>query len=208
MSEDLKPCPFCGSQGHLEEIEPEFTATKTTMFAAACSNEGCGAWILAHKFDRRTDAIKAWNTRAALSDGGSEVGRLITAFKDCPKFCAYHDLDNEFDYEGYEKDISAWGFKTREVIKNIKTPPEPAQGDCNCTKCKPTEIYGERERYWGPCFKQALTQAQAVDVEALKQILYEDCADDGLPTTVTGERLRKHLVSQGYLHPTEQPKED
>lgn len=61
MSE-LKPCPFCGGEGDVEQVK---SLINTASYQAACSNEDCCAYqFLMHNYPTKRQAIKAWNTRA------------------------------------------------------------------------------------------------------------------------------------------------
>lgn len=55
MREELKPCPFCGSEARFE-VDGE-------RGWICCSNEDCTAWDT-EIFSTTDEAIKAWNTRA------------------------------------------------------------------------------------------------------------------------------------------------
>ena len=57
--DDLKPCPFCGS-----DPMPEFYSSEGgTGYAIHCQAEACPAWPSAHG-ENEEEAIAAWNTRA------------------------------------------------------------------------------------------------------------------------------------------------
>jgi len=74
----LKLCPFCGSAPEFDEIyiEPDMEA-RAVQHAIGCSNSECIIYCLTDKFDRRSDAAKAWNTRAALSAPRDDVAEQI-----------------------------------------------------------------------------------------------------------------------------------
>ena len=58
MSE-LKPCPFCGSKGVLNQKECVGT------WIVECSNQTCFAsYMIGWDYDSPLEAVKAWNTRA------------------------------------------------------------------------------------------------------------------------------------------------
>jgi Lar family restriction alleviation protein len=53
MSEDIKPCPFCGSEENLEK--------DGTFYEIVCSNYECGAEI--NSFKNKEHTIEVWNHR-------------------------------------------------------------------------------------------------------------------------------------------------
>lgn len=59
MSEELKPCPFCGS-------EADFITKGRSWWAVECLNErNCGIFLpVDSAYTSKDYAIKAWNTRA------------------------------------------------------------------------------------------------------------------------------------------------
>lgn len=60
MSEELKPCPFCGGQAELIETMGSQAAAFSPYFRVTCTD--CG--IHQDQWDERKLAISAWNTRA------------------------------------------------------------------------------------------------------------------------------------------------
>ncbi len=69
MSEELKPCPFCGGTGRVEESQAGFG----DYFMADCSE--CEA-ILARNHNNKADAIAAWNTSTPSVEGLVEALEL------------------------------------------------------------------------------------------------------------------------------------
>lgn len=66
LCQELKPCPFCGSEAALWEF-PQATHTyinpkKTTYYKAKCMNPDCNVWH--PSWDDPQVAIDRWNTRA------------------------------------------------------------------------------------------------------------------------------------------------
>ncbi len=56
MSEELKPCPFCG--------KPAYMADHDCGWMVECINEKCHIQPMTRDaFHREAEAIKAWNTR-------------------------------------------------------------------------------------------------------------------------------------------------
>lgn len=69
MSEELKPCPFCG--GAARFIRPSIGVKDTSMYdtwTAVQCNE-CGALVgdAGRRFRNREDATKVWNKRPGHS---------------------------------------------------------------------------------------------------------------------------------------------
>jgi Lar family restriction alleviation protein len=54
--EELKPCPFCGSEASL------FSGTEDHY--VLCRNTDCAAALVARSFSSEGEAISAWNRRA------------------------------------------------------------------------------------------------------------------------------------------------
>ena len=71
MTEELKPCPFCGSD-KLLICETTFDANVEGLaYAVSCRVREChgGIWALGSGcFETAEEAIAAWNTRAALGE--------------------------------------------------------------------------------------------------------------------------------------------
>jgi hypothetical protein len=64
----LELCPFCGSDAIIEEVG--VGATDYVRFTVGCNSQHeahCMGYQSLTTFDRRSDAIAAWNTRAASS---------------------------------------------------------------------------------------------------------------------------------------------
>lgn len=62
---ELRPCPFCG-------VRPEcahdyFNGRGDCVYAVACSNMECPMEVIADGNGTKEDAIRIWNTRAALT---------------------------------------------------------------------------------------------------------------------------------------------
>ena len=63
MSEQLKPCPFCGSMAYIERIHGK--RNKDFPYRVKCTNANCGCRTT--RWSGVSGAIKAWNRRE--SDG-------------------------------------------------------------------------------------------------------------------------------------------
>ena len=66
MTEELKPCPFCG-----EEVE--WREDKEDIYCPACE----GAWRSIHWLENST--IHTWNRRSENDEKSEETARLIAA---------------------------------------------------------------------------------------------------------------------------------
>lgn len=65
-TDELKPCPFCGSEAKLWEypqaLHTHINPKKTTYYKAKCMNPDCNVWH--PSWDDQQVAIDRWNTRA------------------------------------------------------------------------------------------------------------------------------------------------
>ena len=63
MSEELKPCPFCGSPATYTDGED---AAQNEIFVIGCKQKGCVAYMrdIGNYFYTLENAIHAWNRRA------------------------------------------------------------------------------------------------------------------------------------------------
>ena len=99
MTDELKPCPFCGSEGKLKVADG--ILDDYTMFYCYCPNGKCIAggtdW-----FRSREEAIEAWNTRAERTVSKEE---LESTWR-CPS-CG-HSFDSN---EGWGKYTACCGAK-------------------------------------------------------------------------------------------------
>lgn len=68
MSEELKPCPFCGGSSSADQFESAGGQGRM-IWIVGCENPDCEVTFQCHA--RKVDAIKAWNTRhdRAVIDG-------------------------------------------------------------------------------------------------------------------------------------------
>lgn len=117
MSDELKPCPFCGSESaphvtdcietmvchNIAECEDE------TLFWVTCSvlRGGCGAE--AGYVRNRADAVAAWNSRAAVTDEQFSLavrdGRVWQKVRTCHmSMCDEDDDDLPAYYRSYKCD--------------------------------------------------------------------------------------------------------
>jgi hypothetical protein len=63
MSEELKPCPFCGSKAFVKYEEGS-----ALLVGIYCENTNCGIQPFTSLFDDLDETIKAWNTRQQVSE--------------------------------------------------------------------------------------------------------------------------------------------
>ena len=64
MSEELKPCSFCGGEVCILELEEINEESRRIKFRVACKNCLCPKNL----YDTKAEAINAWNTRAELQN--------------------------------------------------------------------------------------------------------------------------------------------
>lgn len=60
MSEELKPCPFCGGEAHIKEV----VSACEKLYTVGCPDSECmgyETWLLKPTVD---EAVAAWNRRA------------------------------------------------------------------------------------------------------------------------------------------------
>jgi len=63
MSEELKPCPFCGGKADSHYYTSIWWAEDKKEYHIECRNEGCEVFVGTHGFATGIEAIKAWNKR-------------------------------------------------------------------------------------------------------------------------------------------------
>jgi hypothetical protein len=64
---ELKPCPFCGGLGVIEEVDVTgiYDRELVIKYSPGCNNQEChGQWGWL-EFDTKEEAIDKWNTRAS-----------------------------------------------------------------------------------------------------------------------------------------------
>lgn len=92
MTEKLKPCPFCGKPGRINEIGGAVVGQRA--YSVTCTSEAyehCLAYLTYASFARKTEAATAWNTRAT---GWRPIEEAEEALKDGRHVFAwgrYHD---------------------------------------------------------------------------------------------------------------------
>jgi len=85
VSEELKPCPFCGDTAYVEENVRIFNKHRDDErdYGVRCENNECFCALgidettdfygdMVYEFNTEEDAIKAWNTRSTQGEGESE----------------------------------------------------------------------------------------------------------------------------------------
>jgi len=60
MSEQLKPCPFCGGEASLVRNDPE---VKGDLFDVVCRSTGCFLQYGAEWCLPKAEVVKRWNAR-------------------------------------------------------------------------------------------------------------------------------------------------
>lgn len=123
MTEQLKPCPFCGKNGEMHK--------RKIGFSVLCGNENCGnAFTNFHK--NEIYAINQWNTRAdgwvSVDDQLPEIGQeCLIEIPVCGKF----NLENG-KYKGEGIWVGAWcDFRGKgcnyKVNRWMPLPSKPAK---------------------------------------------------------------------------------
>lgn len=92
MSEKLKPCPFCGGDKvSLVETEDFENANKgLSSWHVSCKYNNCHGSIFSlyvWQFRSRTQAVKAWNTRATPTFTKKDVEKLAKIILDNANHC-------------------------------------------------------------------------------------------------------------------------
>jgi|24BtaG_2_1085350.scaffolds.fasta_scaffold18961_3 Lar family restriction alleviation protein len=65
MSEELKPCPFCGGEMQIYDSPLNDTVSESyRVYMPQCKNDNCIAGDDGYYGKSPEDAIKAWNRRA------------------------------------------------------------------------------------------------------------------------------------------------
>lgn len=115
----LKPCPFCGSSASVEECEltPFKKAVFGATFSCGCDNEDCIVYQSITTFARRSDAIKAWNTRhnpdqATITEQAKLIEQLREALEATDK--AYCGVG---DFEGTGENMATVIVSVRQAFK-------------------------------------------------------------------------------------------
>lgn len=62
MNKELKPCPFCGSDGIIRETQLPHWKKK---YKVECSNKDCLIAMIMYVNDTKNDAINMWNRRVS-----------------------------------------------------------------------------------------------------------------------------------------------
>lgn len=77
MSEELKPCPFCGFGGFVEQLD-------SGNWSVTCANEeSCLVSLTWGSFARKAEAIAAWNTRSTEAALRAENELMRGLVEDC-----------------------------------------------------------------------------------------------------------------------------
>lgn len=77
MSEELKPCPFCGNENIQIERRSEFDGQSDYgRYYIGCGAEDCLDWDVFSSADTPDEAIEQWNKRAEVSSLKSQIELL------------------------------------------------------------------------------------------------------------------------------------
>lgn len=61
MENNLKSCPFCGSEAKIIYLQPEYCKNESERYFVTCLNRNCG--IHGRRADTEKGAIENWNKR-------------------------------------------------------------------------------------------------------------------------------------------------
>ena len=106
MSEELKPCPFCGGEARA------FRCEESGTFDVQCQQCGAIPFIGSRTSERKTmaDVIAAWNARAAVTDEQFSLavhdGRVWQVVRECHMVSV--SLYDEEGVDGIECDECGW----------------------------------------------------------------------------------------------------
>ena len=67
MSDELKPCPFCGGKAEMRDARKFLVVSKFSYifpYSVRCSNEKCDVKPYTEYSSTEQEAIDAWNRRA------------------------------------------------------------------------------------------------------------------------------------------------
>ncbi len=113
MSDELKPCPFCGGEAKA------FYCEESGTFDVQCQQCGAIPFIGSRTSERKTmaDVIAAWNARAAVTDGqfamavhnGEAWQRVRTCLK-VPGKMHYGERRPKCSECGYGLGDSRWAY--------------------------------------------------------------------------------------------------
>jgi Lar family restriction alleviation protein len=90
MSEEPKPCPYCGENNAII-CKTEFAAENRLSFAVSCRTKGCAGAVYSLAFglfETEEQAIAAWNTRTPPEQNCKSFCKLFASAKTRDEFFA------------------------------------------------------------------------------------------------------------------------
>lgn len=140
MSDELKPCPFCGAPAELEQCDTE--GPREFRWTVGCHDDECIGYQSLTTYDRQITAVAAWNRRAAAPEppapgvdapseaSGVSEGELIG---DVPAmveaWLAVFELVSELDPEWRTRDASTGKESVLAAIRKALTAPPAITAD-------------------------------------------------------------------------------
>lgn len=103
MTDELKPCPFCGGKAKSWVTVDDFWCSGR----AGCVNEDCGVNPVARGTNEKS-AVKIWNARAAVIDG--EAWQRVRTCRKVPGKMHYGERRPKCSECGYGLGDSRWAY--------------------------------------------------------------------------------------------------
>ena len=63
MDTKLLPCPFCGGEGHVSEVDLNYCRVIKYEYVPQCCNDDCCAELIG--YDTEAEAVEVWNGRVS-----------------------------------------------------------------------------------------------------------------------------------------------
>ncbi len=114
MTEELLPCPFCGSSVEISEDEYiTYEGYERWDFSINCSNKNCILPEITQSQGEEETLIKKWNTRAT----DKKYDKLLEFLTQCAHLYMTEKDIEDMDYE--EELVKEIMIQAREILKEI-----------------------------------------------------------------------------------------